>query len=150
MVKSFRGEIEEKPKRREMHPVLVADYMATRLVTFHPDQSIYEVVHILLARKISGRPVVNAENELVGVISEGDCLKEVVKGKYHDMPVLSGKVADHMATDVVSIGPAMTIFDVAKLFLERRLRRFPVVLEGKLVGQISQKDVMKAVLKIKG
>lgn len=150
MVKSFRGEIEEKPKHNELPHVLVADYMATRLVTFRPEQSIYEVVHTLLAKKISGGPVVNSENELIGVISEGDCLKEVVKGKYHHMPVLSGAVADHMATNVISIPPNMTIFEVAKMFLDRRLRRFPVVLEGKLVGQISQKDVMKAVLSMKG
>lgn len=149
MVKSFRGEEEQKPKQAELHPVLVADYMATRLFTFHPEQSIYEVVHVLLTRNISGGPVVNDNNELVGVISEGDCLKEVVKGKYHHMPVLSGKVKDHMATNVISISPSITIFEVAKLFLERRLRRFPVVLDGKLVGQISQKDVMRAVLSIK-
>ena len=144
MVKSFKGETMPKPKLQDLRPVLVSDYMATSLVTFRPEQTIYEVVHTLITMKISGGPVVNDRNELVGIISEGDCLKEVVKGKYHDMPVLSGTVEEHMARNVVSISPTMCIFDLAKMFLERRLRRFPVVHDGKLIGQISQKDVMRA------
>lgn len=144
MVKNFKGETKPRPKLPELSPVLVSDFMATSLTTFRPEQSIYEVVHTLITMKISGGPVVNKDNELVGIISEGDCLKEVVKGKYHDMPVLSGCVEEHMAKSVVSIPPTMCIFDVAKMFLEKRLRRFPVVYEGKLIGQISQKDVMRA------
>lgn len=149
MVKSFRGETKPRPKLQELQPVLVSDYMATSLITFRPEQSIYEVVHTLITLKISGGPVVNDKNELVGVISEGDCLKEVVKGKYHDMPVLSGTVEEHMARNVVSIPPTMCVFDVAKMFLERRLRRFPVVHDNKLIGQISQKDVMRAMAYIR-
>ncbi len=138
-----------KPKQQDLAPVLVSDYMATSLITFRPEQSIYEVVHTLITLKISGGPVVNENNELVGIISEGDCLKEVVKGKYHDMPVLSGTVEEHMARSVVSIPPTMCVFDVAKMFLERRLRRFPVVHDNKLIGQISQKDVMRAMAYIR-
>jgi predicted transcriptional regulator len=82
---------------------------------------------------------------LVGVISEGDCMKEVVKGKYNNMPTLSGKVSDHMSTNVISIAEDTNIFDAANMFLEKRIRRFPVVRMGKLVGQISQKDIMRAV-----
>ncbi len=147
MVMNYRGA--EAPKMVENQSVLVIDYMARKLITFSPDQAMYEVVETLLKNKISGGPVVNGSNELVGVISEGDCLKEVVKGKYDNMPILTGVVSEYMAEDVISIDPGTNIFEVANLFLDRRLRRFPVVKNGKLIGQISQKDVMKAMLKMK-
>lgn len=147
MVMSYKGV--EAPKMMEPQAISVSDYMARKLVTFTPDQSMHEVVQTLLKYKISGAPVVNYENELVGVISEGDCLKEVVKGKYHNMPILSGIVGDRMVSDVVTVRPDLNIFEAAKMFLEKRLRRFPVVSEGKLIGQISQKDIMKAVLNTK-
>jgi len=149
MVKSFQGEREIKPKEVKMPPILVSDHMAKRLTTFKPDQSINEVIETLLSKRISGAPVVNDENELIGVISEGDCLKEVVKGKYDNLPILAGKVSEHMSTQVVSISSETNIFEAANMFLGRRIRRFPVIKDGKLIGQISQKDIMKAVLKLK-
>jgi len=149
MVKSFQGRRLEKPKNVVRPAILVSDYMSTKLITFRPGQSIDEVINTLLSNKISGGPVVNEKNELVGVISEGDCLKEVVKGKYDNIPILTGKVSEHMATSVVSISADTNIFEAAKMFLSRRLRRFPVIREGKLIGQISQKDIMRAVVKMK-
>ncbi|MEP5612969.1 MAG: CBS domain-containing protein [Cyclobacteriaceae bacterium] len=144
---SYRGA--EAPKVEVVQSVSVSDYMARKLITFKPDQPMHVVVDALMKHKISGGPVVNDKNELVGVISEGDCLKEVVKGKYDNMPIFSGHVEEHMARNVVTVDPDLNIFEAAKMFLEKRLRRFPVVKEGKLIGQISQKDVMKAVLKAK-
>ncbi len=147
MVMSYRGV--EAPKTEEAQSVSVSDYMARKLITFRPDQPMHDVVDALMKHRISGGPVVNDKNELVGVISEGDCLKEVVKGKYDNMPIFSGHVEEHMAQNVVTVDPDLNIFEAAKLFLEKRLRRFPVVQDGKLIGQISQKDVMKAVLNAK-
>lgn len=147
MVKSYRGVQQEKPKPTQTQ-VTVSDYMTTRLIKFHPDQPMDEVIVALLKHKISGGPVVDDEGELVGVISEGDCMKEVVRGKYNNMPNLSGKVSDHMTQNVISISPETNIFDVAQMFLEKRIRRFPVVSLGKLVGQISQRDIMRAVHKM--
>ncbi len=147
MVMSYRGSA--APVVEESQLVSVGDYMARKLITFRPDQSIFEVVDALMKHKISGGPVVNNQQELVGVISEGDCLKEVARGKYHNMPIFSGLVSEHMATNVITVDPDLNIFEAAKMFLHKRLRRFPVVKDGKLVGQISQKDVMKAVLNSK-
>lgn len=143
MVMSYRGV--EAPKAATTQSIKVEDYMARKLITFRPDQPIHEVVDQLMKYKISGGPVVNEHGELVGVISEGDCLKEVVRGKYLNMPIFSGYVEEHMAKEVVTVGPELNIFEAAKMFLEKRLRRFPVVIDGILVGQISQKDIMKAV-----
>lgn len=150
MVKNYKGAQIEKADTLQMQPVSVSDYMTTQLITFHPDQCIMEVVDQLLKHRISGAPVINDQKELCGVISEGDCLKEVVKGKYHNLPVMDGKVSEHMAKNVVTIRPSMNIFEAANMFLDKKIRRFPVLDEmGKLVGQISQKDIMRAVKNIK-
>jgi CBS domain-containing protein len=148
MVKSYKG-VEKVAEKPSIHRPLTAEhYMSRNLITFRPDQTMDEVMDVLLAKRISGGPVIDETGALVGVISEGDCLKQVVKGKYHNMPTLSGKVEDFMATDVKSINQDINIFELAKMFLNMRLRRFPVLHNGRLVGQISQKDVMKAVIKL--
>ena len=150
MVKSYRGVqvMQEDPSKKQA--ITVADYMSTKLITFSPDQHMDSVIEALLKYKISGGPVVDDTGSLVGVISEGDCMKEVVRGKYNNMPNLSGMVSEHMSTNVISISPDTNIFDAAKMFLEKRIRRFPVVNRGKLVGQISQKDIMRAVHRMSG
>lgn len=145
MVKSYRGVQILKEDDSKKQAISVSDYMSTKLITFSPDQHMDEVIDVLLKNKISGGPVVDAEGNLIGVVSEGDCMKEVVRGKYNNMPNLAGKVSEHMTADVISIAPETNIFDAAGMFLEKRIRRFPVVNRGKLVGQISQKDIMRAV-----
>ena len=148
MVKSYRGVEKVKEKETPHKPLTVENYMTRKLVTFRPNQTMNEVMDILLKKRISGGPVMDDKGDLIGVISEGDCLKQVVKGKYHNSPTLSGKVSEFMATDVKSIAHDMNVFELAQMFLNMRLRRFPVLQNGKLVGQISQKDVMKAVIKL--
>ena len=148
MVKSYRGVERAKEKKTIVRPVTVEDYMTRRLVTFRPDQTMDQVLDLLLAKNISGGPVIDENNNLIGIISEGDCLKEVVKGKYNNVPTLSGYVRDYMATDVKSVSPDLNIFELAQMFLNMRLRRFPVMKDGRLLGQISQKDVMRAMIKL--
>lgn len=142
MVKSYQGF--RKPEEKTIEQRLVKDYMTTNLITFSPEQSIEEVVNALVYRNISGGPVVNDKNELVGIISEGDCLKKLVRVKYSNQPHLSGLVKDQMVKEVETLTANTSILDAALAFLDKKLRRFPVLDNGKLVGQISQRDVMKA------
>lgn len=144
MVKSYKGPEYKEDKKLEPEK-LVSDYMTTDLVTFRPDQSIYEAMQSLLKHKISGAPVVNEKNELLGVLSEGDCLKEIVKGKYDNQINDVGTVGEHMTTQVVTIDDRMGVLEAANFFLERRFRRFPVVKNGLLVGLLTQSDVIRAV-----
>ena len=94
--------------------------------------------------------MVNANNELVGVISEGDCLKDISESRYHNMPMEQHTVESRMAKNVETIDGNMNVFDAANKFLQTKRRRFPILEDGKLVGQISQKDIMKAALKMNG
>ena len=132
-------------------PILVADYMTKKLVFFKEEQPIEEVIEILINHRISGGPVVNDKNELVGMISEGDCIKQISESRYYNLPIdHNNTVGKAMIKEVETIDGNMNIFDAANKFLDSKLRRFPIVDNGKLVGQISQKDVLKAAMKLKG
>lgn len=146
-IKSFQGPRSEQPN--DEVPLRVCDYMTTDLITFRPEQSVEEVIVALLKYKISGGPVVNENYELVGIISEGDCIKHISENRYHNMPSTNTNVEGHMIKNVETIDGNMNIFDAANKFLNEKRRRFPIVENGKLVGQISQKDILKATLKLK-
>ena len=149
-IKSFQGSRKQQQQITNAIPLKVRDYMTTQLITFSPEQPIQEVVEAIIRHKISGGPVVNSNKELVGVISEGDCLKQLSESRYYNMPLEHDKVEKRMAKEVETIDGNMDIFDAANKFLNSKRRRFPIVERGKLVGQISQKDILKAALNQKG
>lgn len=149
MVKSFQGVRMAEPKKAPIPQILVSEHMSTNLVTFKPDDTIDKVLEVLTRRKISGAPVVDESGALIGVISEVDCLKEIIKGKYTNTPKFPGKVAEHMSTDLVTISPELSLFDAASKFLKYKIRRFPVLKDGKLVGQLSLSDVIRAFPRLK-
>lgn len=127
-----------------LRSVKVEDYMATGLVSFKPETDLFEAINSLLNYKISGAPVVNEGGELVGLISEVDCLRAILTLTYHEEEV-GGQVKDCMTTEVETVGHDEDIVDVAKVFIEKGRRRLPVVQNGKLVGQISRSDILRAV-----
>ncbi|KAA1246195.1 CBS domain-containing protein [Aquimarina sp. RZ0] len=142
---SFQG-ARTKVKKQDDTLIKVSDYMTRDLITFTPEQSVMEVMETLVRHKISGGPVVNKNNELLGIISEGDCIKQLNESRYYNMPIDDANVERFMVKDVDTIDGNASIFDAANKFLETKRRRFPIIEDGKLVGQISQKDVMKAAL----
>ncbi len=144
MVKSYQGVREVEPKKSPIEQLLVENLMSTNLVTFSPEDSIDHVLEVLTKRKISGGPVVDESGDLVGIISEVDCLKEIIKGKYTNTPRFPGKVSEHMTKDVITLTPGLSLFDAASKFLQLGIRRFPVLKDGRLVGQISLSDVIRA------
>lgn len=118
-------------------------YMSPTPVLFKPDTDIYDAIHVLLHRMVSGGTVLNDKNEVIGVISELDCLKAIVNaGYYHEG---GGTVADFMTTkDIVCVERHMNLVDAAQKILSTHLRRMPVVEEGKFVGQISARSLLQA------
>jgi CBS domain-containing protein len=121
---------------------LVRDYMAGHLVTFKPDMDVMDAIHELVKQRIAGAPVVDDKGDLVGMLSELDCLKVALNaGYYGDW---GGPVADYMTTSVESVDADMNIVDLAQKFLESGFRRFPVLRNNRLVGQISRRDALRA------
>ena len=149
-IKSFQGARKQQQNTTEEAAFRVCDFMTRDLITFKPDQMVEEVIQSLIKNRISGGPVVNDSNELIGVISEGDCLKDISDSRYYNMPMEQHKVENRMVKHVETIDGNMNIFDAANKFLESKIRRFPIIENGKLVGQISQKDVLKAAIALKG
>lgn len=148
-IKSFQGNRAE-PEKLESAPILVRDYMTENLITFRRDQYVVEVMEVLIKNKISGAPVVNERNELEGIISDGDCMKQISESRYYNMPLGDMKIEQYMNTNVTTIDKNMNIFDCASLFYKHDCRRFPIIEDGKLIGQISRKDILCAALKIRG
>jgi len=122
----------------------VRDYMDTIVQTLKADEEIMHAVNFLLDNRVTGAPIVNDANEVVGILSEKDCLKLLALGS-SDMEMPHGTVADFMTTNVVSIPPHMNIYFAAGMFLNDHVRRFPVVDKGKLVGAITRFDILRAI-----
>lgn len=147
---NFQGK-RTKSQQKEATPILVSDYMSTKIITFTEDQPIEEVIETLIKHKISGGPVVNDANELIGIISEGDCIQQISESRYYNLPISKkNTVGKAMVKKVETINADMNIFDAANQFLKSKRRRFPILKNGKLIGLISQKDVLKAAMQLKG
>ena len=116
----------------------------SNMVTFKPDQPIQDVISIIVNKKIAGAPVLDDQNHLVGIISEKDCLRLIVDQAYYNMPPETRKVSDYMTPKVQSLSPQTTIVEAAIEFLNSPIRRFPIVDNGMLIGQVSRRHILKA------
>ena len=125
-----------------MKSVKVRDYMTTRLVSFAPDTNVVEAMDSFLKNRISGAPIVDGDGNMIGILSEVDLMQVVVQDSYYDESI--GIVSDYMRTEVDTIDPEMDIYTLAEKFIREHRRRYPVVSNGKLVGQISRRDVLRA------
>jgi len=130
---------------RKFNPPSVTEYMTKKLITFSPETDISEVIESLLTNKITGAPVLNEKNELVGLIDDKDCLKVLVGNAYHDGPS-ANNVGFYMSKTTKSIPIDATIVDAANIFLSTSFKRLEVMDDnGKLAGQISRRDVLRAI-----
>ena len=127
-----------------IHSIAVKDYMSASLVTFTPDMDVMNAIDVLVKHRISGAPVVNDRGSLVGLLSEKDCMQVAVQAGYYEQ--LGGRVEDYMTKNVITVEAEASVLEVAKLFMEKGPRRYPVVEDNRLVGQISRRDVLKALV----
>lgn len=121
---------------------LVKDYMTRTLVTFKPDTDVLDAVHDLVTKRIAGAPVLDDSGNLLGMLSELDCMKVALNAGYHGN--WGGPVRDFMSEGVKTVDADMSIVDLAQEFITSRYRRFPVMQGTRLVGQISRRDVLRA------
>lgn len=118
------------------------DYMSVNPVTFQVHTNIFDAIHELLTRRISGATVVDENKKVVGVISEMDCLKAIINLGYYDEG--EGLVGDFMTASVDTIDKEINIVDAAQLLLKTNRRRMPVIEDGKFSGQISARSILQA------
>jgi CBS domain-containing protein len=121
---------------------VVKDYMAKTIVTFKPDTPVLDAVHTLVKSRIAGAPVVDDAGNLIGMLSELDCMKVALQAGYYGN--YGGPVRDYMTEGVKTVNIDMSIVDLAQVFIDSGFRRFPVTDNNRLVGQISRRDVLRA------
>lgn len=121
----------------------------SNIITFKPDQPIQDVIATIVSKKISGAPVLDDQQRLVGMISEKDCLRLIVDQAYHNMPAETRKVSDYMTAKVQSLSLKTNIVEAAMEFLNSPIRRFPIVENGMLIGQVSRRHILKAAQHLK-
>jgi len=125
-------------------PLSVKNYMVSDLITFTPETNVLTAMRTLLKYKISGAPVVDESGWIIGILSEYDCLKPNLQSSYHnDMGTL---VKNCMSKEITTIKATASLMETAELFIKSGVRRLPVVENKKLIGQISRRDVLRAII----
>lgn len=132
------------PTPPETKMLAVRDLMRTKVFAFGPNDTLGHVIKTLLARSISGAPVVDEDNRLVGIVSAHDCLQMVASRSFHQEGVaLEETVASFMSTEPAIVSPDTDVYAVVSLFVAQRLRRIPVVEDGHLVGLVTRSNVLE-------
>jgi CBS domain-containing protein len=128
--------------------VNLRDYMLANPVKVKAEDNVLDAMQVIIDNKISGVCVVDDEGNLVGILSELDCLRAVLGATYNKTGI--GKVREYMASDnLVVAHPDEDIVNVAQDMLLKNKRRRPVVENGKLVGQITCRQLLSAVKKFR-
>lgn len=126
-----------------MQSIKVRDYMTRSVLTLKAEDSVIDALRRLLKAGRSGAPVVDNSGNVVGMLSEIDCLKEALMGGYYQQ---SGDwVSDHMTKELDVVKSDDDILATADLFLKGR-RRIPVMEDGELVGIITRADFARALI----
>jgi CBS domain-containing protein len=115
--------------------------MTPDLVTVRPDASIEEAIELILREQISGLPVTDDSGRLVGVITEFALLAVA-----YDRRVKNHEVSQHMTRELITVEVDDPLSRVADLCIVHRVRRVPVLQEGRLVGIIARRDVLRALV----
>lgn len=125
-----------------LHSLLVKDYMTADPLSFSPEGDVLDAIHQLLQHELPGAPVVDERDVVVGYLSEKDCLKVALSASYYEQ--LGGRVKEFMNPSVLSVDAETSLIEAAELFLAHPYRCLPVTLEGRLIGQLSRADILRA------
>lgn len=119
------------------------EVMASNLVTLTPEVDVFDAIALLLQRRISGAPVLDASRRFLGVFSEHASMSVLLDAAYQQMP--TSRVRSFIDPDRNRIiKEDLSLLEVAQKFLDTHYRRLPVLRGETLVGQISRRDVLRA------
>lgn len=126
----------------------VEEFMDKKFVSLHADWDVLKAIDIFLDKAVTSSVVVNDNMQVVGILSEKDCLKLMTKGSYYQLP--GGKVSDFMTKDVYCIPQYTDIFKAADIFIHHNFRRLVVTDEDKkVIGQITRRDMLRIIKQLK-
>ncbi len=130
----------------EVGMITARDMMTMDVVTITGDTPIRVAIDLLIRHNISGIPVVRDDSTLVGIITERDILRLI------DEPqsVNNGKVEDFMTTPVVSFELRSSVRKMCDFLAGKCMRRLPITQDGKLVGIVSRRDIIKSIMETEG
>ena len=142
--------------------MLAKDVMTWNVVTARPEHSVLSTVRKMIDHGISGMPVIDASRNVVGILSEADLLRRSELGTEKPRSAwrrfLAGpgqlaedyvrthgrKVGEIMTTPVETVSETASLEDIVALMEKRRVKRVPVVRDGKLIGIVSRMDILRA------
>jgi len=124
--------------------VQAKDIMLKRFVHLKESLTTAEAAQTLLDYKLPGAPVVNEREEIVGFLSEKDCLNRVIKSRYLNTPSIP--ISEYMSTELVTVSPDSSLFYVVELFTKHPYHCYPVVEHNKVVGLIYRHHCLKATM----
>jgi len=124
--------------------VEVREWMTANVLTLSPQMEMLRAIHALVENRISGAPVVDEHGNLIGILSEKDCMRVALEAGYHGH--YAGRVEEYMNRDVRTVDARSSVLELAGRFGDAPYRRYPVLDGQRLVGQISRRDVLRALL----
>ena len=119
--------------------------MTENVITVVPSTPIYEAMNLLAKYAISGVPVVDSDNKLIGILTEKDVLKILINPNIG----VKDKVEDYMTKNVFSFTEDADAITVCEFLIKNPIRRVPIVRDGKLVGIVSRRDIIALILEAK-
>jgi CBS-domain-containing membrane protein len=125
-----------------MKTLSAADIMTKDVVTAKKNMVLTDVIELLLRNQISAMPVVDDNKHIIGIVSEIDLVNLTLSGNARDT-----KVEEVMTKKVISFGPDAELAEMVQSFSKNHLRRVPIVEEGKVLGIVSRRDILREMLK---
>ena len=121
------------------------EIMTTGLMTIEKDTDLHEIIRILVENGLTALPVVDEDMTLLGLVSEKDVLDTLINQKS------GGKKAVHLMTkDIISFDEDDNLMEVFQKLVDSNFRRVPILSNGKLVGIISRRDIIRFLSKKMG
>jgi CBS domain-containing protein len=142
--------------------MIVSEIMTGNAISVQPKTTVVDAARIMLANHVSGLPVLDESGALVGVVTEGDLLRRTeidtegepagwLKSLLQPAAVAADYVSTHsrhvsgvMTHNPIFVTPDTPLTEVVQMMLRKRIKRLPVMKDGKLLGVVSRKDMLKA------
>ncbi|MBT4287364.1 MAG: CBS domain-containing protein [Deltaproteobacteria bacterium] len=128
---------------------IIGEIMETHFLKFTPDTTVKEAIDTLIKQNLFGACIVGEEGKLLGILSEKQCINlysKEIQGKL-SKDIAAVPVSEIMYPEYQTMSSNTNVVDAAQVFLNSEFRRIPVVDGGKLVGQITRRDIMKSIQK---